>query len=169
MLTRLNLLTSHLLVKVGFLDSNLLRTFWGPNEVLFGPTLARFKALEVIYNFPRNILLHKMHGFFVIPKIPLGGQNCKKLTSSKLIQKSPSCIFSSQSPSKLSWNHKNFRVWSFILKIHQGFKKRDLPFLVWNDHFALSVVFCKFLHNFCPLSIFNTYIMKCNIINPINT
>ena len=34
--TRLNLLTSHLLVKVGFLDSNLLRTFRGPNEVGFG-------------------------------------------------------------------------------------------------------------------------------------
>ena len=77
--TRLNLLTSHLLVKVGFLDSNLLRTFGGTNEVRFGPTLARFKGLEVSYNFPRNSLLHKMHGFFVIPKIPLGGQNCKKI------------------------------------------------------------------------------------------
>ena len=41
-----NLLISHLLVKVGFLDSNLLRTFGGPNEVRFGPTLARFKGLE---------------------------------------------------------------------------------------------------------------------------
>ena len=121
--TRLNLLTSHLLVKVGFLDSNLLRTFGGPNEVPFGPTL-------VSYNFPRNSLLYKTHGFFIIPKIPLGGQNCKKLTSSKLIQKSSSCIFSSQTPSKLSRNHKNFRVWSFILKIHEGFKKRDLPIFV---------------------------------------
>ena len=96
--------------QVGFLDSNFLRTFGGPNEVCFGPTLARFKGLEVSYNFHRNSLLHKTHGFFVILKIPLGGQNCKKLTSSKLIQKSPSCIFSSQTPSKLSQNHKNFRV-----------------------------------------------------------
>ena len=109
-LTRLNLLTSHLLVKLGFLDSNLLRTFGGPNEVRFGRILSRFKALEVSYNFSRNSLLQKTHGFFVIPKIPLGGQNCQKLTSSKLIQKSPSCIFSSQTPSKLSRNHKNFRV-----------------------------------------------------------
>ena len=136
--TRLNLLTSHLLVKVRFLDSNLLRTFRRP-------TLARFKALEVSYNIPRNSLLQKMHEFFIIPKIPLGGQNCKKLTSSKLIQKSLSCLFSSQTPSKLSRNHKNFRVWSFILKIHQGFKKRDLPFFVWNDHFTLSVIFAHFL------------------------
>ena len=116
MKTRLNLLTSHLLVKVGFLDSNLLRTFGGPNKVRFGPTLARFKGLEVSYNFPRNNLLHKIYRFFVISKIPLGGQNCKKLTSSKLIQKSPSCIFSSQTPSKLSWN-------------------------LWNDYFALNVIF----------------------------
>ena len=57
--TRLNMLTAHLLVKVGFLDSNLLRTFGGPNEVCFGPTLARFKALEVSYNFPRNSLLQQ--------------------------------------------------------------------------------------------------------------
>ena len=70
--TRLNLLTSHLLVKVGFLDSNLLRTLGGQKEVRFGPTLARFKDLEVSYNFPRNSLLHKTHGVFVIPKIPLG-------------------------------------------------------------------------------------------------
>ena len=33
--TRLNLLTSHLLVKLGFLDSNLFRTFGGTNEVGF--------------------------------------------------------------------------------------------------------------------------------------
>ena len=128
--TRLNLLTSHLLVKVRFLDSNLLRTFGGPNEVPFGPTVARFKGLEVVYNFSRNSLLQKMHEFFIIPKIPLEDQNCQKLISSKLIQKPPSCIFSSQTPSKLSWNHKNFKVWSFILKIHQGFKKRDLPIFV---------------------------------------
>ena len=108
--TRLNLLTLHLLVKVGFLDSNLLRTFQGPNEVCFGRTLARFKDLEVSYNFSINSRLHKIHGFFVIPKIPFGSQNCKKLTSSKLIQKPLSCIFSSQTPSKLSQNHKNFRV-----------------------------------------------------------
>ena len=55
--TRLNLLISHLLVKVGFLDNNLLRTFGGPNEVGFGCSLARFKALEVRYNFSRNSLL----------------------------------------------------------------------------------------------------------------
>ena len=108
--TRLNLLTSHLLVKVGFLDSNLLRTFGGPKKVRFGPTLARFKDIEFTYNFPTNSLLQKIHGFFVIPKIPFGGQNCKKLTSSKLIQKPLSCIFSSQTHSKLSQNHKNFRV-----------------------------------------------------------
>ena len=76
--TRLNLLTLHFLVKVGFLDSNLLRTFGGPNEVCFGNTLARFKALEVRYNFSRNSLLQKTHEFFVIPKIPLKGQNCQK-------------------------------------------------------------------------------------------
>ena len=126
--TRLNLLTSHLLVKVGFLDSNLLRMFGGPNKVRFGPTLARFKVLEVSYNFPRNSLLQKTYGVFVIPKIPLRDQNYQKLTFSKSIQKPPSCIFSSQTPSKLSQNHKNFRILSFILKIHQGFKKRNLPF-----------------------------------------
>ena len=98
------MLTSHLLVKVGFLDSNWLRTFGGPKGVRFGPTLAHFKDLEVSYNFPRNSLLQKIHGFFVIPKRPYGGQNCKKLTSSKLIQKPLSCIFSSQTPSKLSQN-----------------------------------------------------------------
>ena len=152
--TRLNLLTSHLLVKVGFLDSNLLKTFEGPKEVRFGPTLACFKDLEVSYNFLRNRLLQKMHGFFVIPKIPLKGQNCQKLTYSKLIQKPLSCIFSSQTLSKLSRNHKNFRVWSFILKIHQGFKKRDLPFLVWNDHFALSVIFARF----CTIFVLYPYI-----------
>ena len=146
------MLTSHLLVKVGFLDNNLLRMFGGPNKVCSGPSLVRFKALEVSYNFSRNILLQKTHKFFVIPKIPLEGQNCQKLTSSKLIQKPPSCIFSSQTPSKLSQTHKNFRVWSFILKIHQGFKKHDLPFLVWNDHFALSVIFARICTIFvlCP-------------------
>ena len=142
--TRLNLLTSHLLVKVGFLDGNLFRTFGGSNEVHFGWSWVRFKALEVRYNFSRNSLLQKTHGFFIIPKIPLKSQNCQKLNSSKMIQKWPSCIFSSQTPSKLSWNHKNFRVWSFMLKIHQRFKNCDLPFLVWNDHFALSVVFARF-------------------------
>ena len=76
--TRLNLLTSHLLVKLGFLDRNLLRTFGGPNEVRFGLILVHFKALEVNYNFSRNSLLQKMHGFFVIPKIPLEGQNYQK-------------------------------------------------------------------------------------------
>ena len=124
--TRLNLLTSHLLVKVGFLDSKLLRMFRGSNKVRFGCSLGRFKGLEVSYNFPRNSLLQKTYGFFLIPKIPLKGQNCQKLTYSKLIQKPHSCIFSSQTPSKLSRNHKNFRVWSFMLEIHQGFKKRDL-------------------------------------------
>ena len=139
------MLTSHHLVKVGFLDSNLLRMIGGSNEVRFWWFLVRFKDLEVSYNFSRNSLLQKTYGFFVIPKIPLRGQNCQKLTFSKLIQKPHSCIFSSQTPSKLSRNHKNFRVWSFILIIHQGFKKRDLPFLVWNDHFALSVVFAQFM------------------------
>ena len=33
--TRLNLLISHLLVKLGFMDSNLFRIFGGPNEVRF--------------------------------------------------------------------------------------------------------------------------------------
>ena len=146
------MLTSHLLVKLGFLDSKLFKTFRGSNEVGFGWSWARFKALKVSYNFSRNSLLQKAHEFFIIPKIPLETQNYQKLTSSKLIQKPPSCIFSSQTPSKLSQNHKNFRVWSFILKIHQGFKKRDLPFLVWNDHFALSVVFAHFCIIFalCP-------------------
>ena len=126
--------------------------FGGSNEVRFGPTLSRFKALEVSYNFLKNSLLQKTYGFFVIPKIPLGGQHYQKLTSSKLIQKPPSCIFSSQTPSKLSQDHKNFRVWSFILNIHQGFKKHDLPFLVWNDHLALSVIFAHFCTIFvlCP-------------------
>ena len=138
------MLISHLLVKVGFLDNNLLRMFGGSNEVRFGCSLAHFKALEVSYNFSKNILLQKMHKFFVIPKIPLEGQNYQKLTSSKLFQKPPSCIFSSQTPLKLSQNHQNFRVWFFKLRIHQGFKKRDLPFLVWNDQFALNVVFALF-------------------------
>ena len=53
------MLTLHLLVKVGFLDSNLLRMFGGSNEVGFGYSLARFKAMEVSYNFPRNSLLQK--------------------------------------------------------------------------------------------------------------
>ena len=136
------MLTSHLLVKVGFLDNNWLRTFEGSKKVDYGWSWACFKAMEVSYNFPKNIHLQKIHEFFVIPKIPLEGQNSQKLTFSKLIQKLPSCIFSSQTPSKLSRNHKNFRVWSFILKIHQRFKKRNLPFLVWNDHFALLCRFC---------------------------
>ena len=116
--TRLNLLTSHLLVKVGFLDSKLLRTFGVSNEVGFGRYLALFKDLEVSYNFPRNSLLEKTHGFFLILKIPLEGQNCQKLTSSKLIQKPHSCIFWSQTPSKLSQNHQNLRLWSFKLHLH---------------------------------------------------
>ena len=111
--TKLNLLTSHLLVKLRFLDRNLWRTFGGSKKVGFRRSLACFKALEVSYNFPRNSLLQKTHEFFIIPKIPLEGQNCQKLTSSKLIQKPPSCIFSSQTPSKLSRNHKNFRVLIF--------------------------------------------------------
>ena len=108
--SRLNLLTSHLLVKVGFLDSNVLRTFGGSTEVAFGRSLALFKDLEVSYNLLRNRLLQKTHEFLIIPKIPIRGQNCQKLTYSKLIQKPPSCIFSSQTPSKLSRNQKNFRV-----------------------------------------------------------
>ena len=150
------MLTSHLLVKVRFLDSNLLRTFGGTNEVNFGRSSARFKALEVSYNVPRNSLLQKTYRFFKIPKIPLRGQNCQKLTSSKMIQKWPSCIFSSQTPSKLSRNHKNFRVWSFMLKIHQGFKKRDLPFWCEMTIFPLVSFLLVFAHIFCPLSIFNT-------------
>ena len=152
--TKLNLLTSHLLVKVGFLDNNLLRTFRESNEVGFGWSWTCFKALKVSYNFSKNRLLQKTYKMFIIFKIPLEGQNCQKWISSKMIQKWPSCIFLFQTPLKLSRNHKNFRVWSFILNIHQRFKKRYLPFLVWNDHFALSVVLL-FLHNFCPLSIFN--------------
>ena len=73
-------MTSHFLVKVGFLNSKLLRTFGGSNEVSFGCSLAHFKALELRYNFPKNSLLQKMHQFFIIPKIPLEGQNCQKLT-----------------------------------------------------------------------------------------
>ena len=138
------MLTSHLLVKLEFLNSNLFRMFGGSNEVGFGWSWVHFKALEVSYNFPKNSLLQKMHEFFVISKIPLEGQNCQKSTSSKMIQKWPSCIFSFQTPSKLSQNHKNFRVWSFMLNIHQRFKKCDLPFLVWNDHFAFSVNFALF-------------------------
>ena len=75
---RLNVLTSHLLVKLGFLDSNLFRMFGGTNEVDFWWSWACFKALEVSYNFPRNSLLQKMHEYFVIPKIPLRGQNYQK-------------------------------------------------------------------------------------------
>ena len=86
--TRLNLLTSHLLVKVGFLDSNLFSTFGGSNDVFCNSPSkaiwAHFKALEVRYNFPRNSLLQKTHEFFVIPKKPLGGQNCQKWTFSKI-------------------------------------------------------------------------------------
>ena len=131
------MLTSHLLVKVGFLDINLLRTFRGPKKVCFGPTLSCFKALEVNYNFPRNSLLQKTHKFFVIPKIPLKGQNYQKLTS-KMIQKPSFCIFSSQTPSKLSRNHKNFRVWSFMLKIHQDSRNTILHF--WCEMTILPLV-----------------------------
>ena len=137
------MLTSHLLIKVGFLDSNLLRTFGVSNEVSFGWSLARFKALEVSYNFPKNSLLRKCMDLYNSQNTP----RRSKLPKIKFFQidpKTPSCIFSSQTPSKLSWNHKNFRVWSFILKIHQVFKKRNLPFLVWNDHFVLSVIFSLF-------------------------
>ena len=132
------MLTSHLLVKLWFLDSNLLRTFGGSTEFCFTRSLARFKSLEVSYNFSRNSLLQKMYGFFVIPKIPLEGQNCQKLTSSKLIQKPPSCIFSSQTPSKPSQNHKNLRVWSFILKIHQDL--RNAIFHFWCEMTILPLV-----------------------------
>ena len=99
--TRLNLLTSHLLVKVGFLDSNLLRTFGGSNEVRFGWSWTRFKATDVSYNFPRNSLLQKIHIFFVISKIPLEGHNYQKWTSKndlfsyfhfKLLQSYPEII-----------------------------------------------------------------------------
>ena len=150
--TRLNLLTSHLLVKLGFLDSNLLRTFGGTNEVGFGRSLARFKALEVSYNFPRNSLLQKTYGFFWIPKIPLKGQNCQKWNLSKMIPKWHSSIFSFQTPSKQSQNHQNFRIWSLMLKIHQGFKKYDLPF--WCEMTILPLVLL--LYNFRPLSILIT-------------
>ena len=134
--TRLNLLISHFLVKVGFLDNKLFSTFEGSNEVNFGWSSTCFKAMEVSYNFPTNSLLQKTHELFLIPKIPLKGQN---------YQKWPSCMFSFQTPSTLSWNHKNFRVWFFMLKIHQRFKKCNLLFLVWNDHFTFSVVFAHFL------------------------
>ena len=147
------MLTSYLLVKVGFLCSNLLRTFGGTNEVRFGQSLARFKALEVSYNFPRNSLLQNMHEFFLISKIPLERQNCQKLTSSKLIQKPPSCIFSSQTPSKLSQNPQNFRVWFFKLRIHQEFKKRDLPF--WCEMTILPLV--SFFARFCTIFVLCPY------------
>ena len=147
-------MTSHLLVKWGFLDSNLLRTFGGPKEVSFGRSLTHFKALEVRYNFPRNSLLQKMHGFFLIPKIPLECQNYQKLTSSKLIQKPHSCIFSSQTLSKLSRKYKKFRVWSFMLKIHQDSRNTIIHF--WCEMTILPLV--SFLHNFCSLSIFNIFL-----------
>ena len=57
---QLNLLTSHFLVKIGFLDRNLFRMFGGTNEVGFRHALAHFKALEVSYNIPRNSFLQKM-------------------------------------------------------------------------------------------------------------
>ena len=146
------MLTSHLLVKVGFLDSNLLRTFGGPNKVCFGLTLARFKALEVRYNFPRNRLPQKMYGFFVIPKIPLGGQNCQKLTSSKLIQKPPSCIFSSQI---LQSYPEIIKISEFDLSYLKFIKdSRNTIFYFWCEMTNLPLVL--FLHIFCPLSIFNT-------------
>ena len=101
----------------------------------------------------RTTAYQKTHAFFVIPKIPFIGQNCQKWTS-KMIQKWPSCIFSFQTRSKLSQKHQNFRVWSFKLRIHQGFKKCDIPF--WYKMTILPLV--SFLHNFCPLSIFNTFL-----------
>ena len=147
------MLTSHLLVKVRFLNSNWLRTFEGSKKVDFGWSWACFKATEVSYNFLKNILLQKIHEFFVIPKIPFEGQNCQKWTSSKMIPKWL-YILSFQTPSKLSQNHQNFKVWSFKLRIHQGFKKCD--FLFWCKMTILPLV--SFLHNFCPLSIFNTFL-----------
>ena len=77
------MLTSHLLVKVGFLDSNLFKTFGGSSEVGFGWSLACFKAMELSYNFSKNNLFQKTHGILVILKIPLRGQNCKKWISLK--------------------------------------------------------------------------------------
>ena len=142
------MLTSLLLVKIGFLDSNLLRTFGGPNEVRFRWSWVHFKYLEVSYNFPRNSLLQKMHEFFIIPKIPLESQNCQKLTSSKLIQKPPSCIFSSQTPSKLSQNHKisdfDLSCLKFIKDsknaiFHFWCEMTNLPFL------SFLLVFAQFL------------------------
>ena len=77
-------MTSHLLVKVGFLDSNLLRMFGGSNKVGFGWSWAHFKDLKVSYNFSKNSLLRKMNRFFVIFKIPFRGQNYQKWTFSKI-------------------------------------------------------------------------------------
>ena len=137
-------MTSHLLVKVGFLNSNLLRTFGGTNEVGFRCPLVCFKALEVRYNFPRNSLLQKTYGFFVIPKIPLGSQNYQKLTSSKLIQKPPSCIFSSQTPSKLS---EIIKISEFDLSCLKFIKdSRNAIFHFWCEMTILPLVL--FLHNF---------------------
>ena len=113
-----------------------------------------FKDMEVSYNFPRDSLLQKTHEFFLISKIPLGSQNCQKWTSTKMIQKWHSCIFSFQTPSKLSWNHKNFRVWSFMLKIHQRFKKCDLPF--WCEMIILPLV--SFLLIFCIIFVLCPYL-----------
>ena len=129
------MLTSYLLVKVGFLDSNLLRTFGGPNEVRFGWILASFKALEVSYNFPRNSLLQKTHRFFVICKIPLESQNYQKIN---FFQNWSSCIFWLKTPSKLSQNHQilDFELLSSIsmlefskfIQIH-AFKLHSLHYL----------------------------------------
>ena len=153
--TRLNLLILHLLVKLRFLDSNSFRTFGGPNEVSFGWSWALFKALEVSYNFPKNSLLQKTQTFCSSQNTPQRSK-LPKMNFSKMIQKWPSCIFSFQTLSKLSQNHQIFRVWSLNHRIHQEFKKCDLLFLVWNDYFALNVIFALFAQFLCPFSIFNT-------------
>ena len=60
---KLNLLTSHLLVKVGFLDSKFYNTFGGQQDVSLEHSYAHFKALEVSYNFEKNSILQKAHLF----------------------------------------------------------------------------------------------------------
>ena len=127
----------------------LVQNIWRVKRSGFWVILSSFKALEVSYNFFRNSLLYKTHGFFLIPKIPPEGQNCQKWTSSKndllvyfhfkLLQNYPKII------KILEFDHSCLR---FIKD------SRNVIFYFWCEMTVLPLVL--FLHNFCPLSKFNT-------------
>ena len=60
---RLNLLTSHLQVKLGFLDSNLLRAFGGSNKVSFGDLELVLKLWKSATIFQKIVFSKKCTNF----------------------------------------------------------------------------------------------------------